>query len=122
MERIVKRFLKKKGGDYYSKHLSIVSTLLPTNLTSKEIEVLGTFMSLDKSIIEDDMFNSVARKKVMDKLNLSPAGLSNHLKSVVKKKVVEKNEITGKLKMRDILIPNGDKQGYKIILINEDTE
>ena len=120
MERIVKRFLKKKGKDYYSKHLSIVNTLLPTNLTAKEIEVLGTFMSLDKSIIEDDMFNSVARKKVMNQLGLSPAGLSNHLKSVVKKKVVDKNEITGKLKMKDILIPNKDKQGYKIILTNED--
>lgn len=33
------------GKDYYIRHLSIINPFLPVELTPKEREVLGTFMS-----------------------------------------------------------------------------
>lgn len=117
--KIIPRVLRLGQTDYYMKHLSIVNCLLPTNLTNKEIEVLSSFLSLDKVLIEDDMFNTEARKKVMKKLNLKPGGLGNHLKSMLDKKVLERNQYSNKLSIRDFLLPEEDKQGYQIKIIRE---
>lgn len=116
---IIQRLLKVDKRKYYSKHLSIVSCLLPTHLTNKEIEILACFMSLDKNIIEEDMFNTLARKKVMDELNLKPGGLGNHLKSMINKKVLDKNPITNKITLKDYLFPDDNNQGYKIMIKHE---
>lgn len=110
----IQQVLNLDKNNYYIKHLTIVSCLLPTNLTQKEIEVLANFMSLDKSLIEEDMFNTLARKKVMKELNLQPGGLGNHLSSMIDKKVLVKNEITKRISIRDFLIPKEPSQGYQI--------
>lgn len=99
---------------YYEKHLSIVSCLLPTNLTQKETEVLASFLSLDPIIIDEEVFNPISRKKVMEKMNLKPGGLSNYLKSMVDKKVLIKNPITKSLKIQPFLLPTEPIQGYQI--------
>lgn len=118
--KIIPRVLRLEQTEYYKKHLSIINCLLPTNLTNKEIEVLSSFLSLDKVLIEEDMFNTQARKKVMTKLNLKPGGLGNHLKSMIDKKVLERNEYSNKLSIRDFLLPEEDEQGYQIKIIKDE--
>lgn len=112
--KLIQQVLNLEQGDYYKKHLAIINCLLPTYLTDKEIEVLAAFMSLDKHITEDDMFNTVARKKVRASLELSPGGLGNHLKSMIRKKVIDKNEITNKLTIKGFIFPEEQTQGYQI--------
>lgn len=120
--KVIQRALTLNRFGYYSKNLEIISCLLPTHLSPKEIEVLASFLSLDRYIIEDDMFNTLARKKVMSSVGLSPAGLSNHLKSMIRKKVIDKNEITNKLTIKEFLLPKEDIQGYQIKLTNNEVE
>lgn len=103
--------------EYNKKHLEIVSTLLPTNLTNKEIEVLASFMAVEDAIKKQGMFNTLARKIVMKNLNLSAGGLGNHLKSMLEKKVLDKDEETGDISMKDFLIPQSPIQGYQIKII-----
>lgn len=103
--------------EYYKKHLSIISCLLPTKLTIKEIEVLSAFMSLDKGIIKDDMFNMLSRKLVKQKLGLSSASLSNYLRILLQKKVIDNKG--GILVMKSFLIPGDKNQGYQIKIYNE---
>lgn len=117
--KLIQKAFKLDKEEYNKKHLEIVSVLLPTNLTSKEIEVLASFMALDKAIKDEGMFNTLARKKVMEKLNLSAGGLGNHLRSMIDKKVIDKDETTGELKMKDFLIPQSPVQGYQIKLLKK---
>jgi hypothetical protein len=73
---------------------------------------------LDKSVIEEDMFNTLARKQVKAKLdNMSAGGLGNHLKSLITKKHLAKNEITGRITVNPAIIPGEPIQGYQIKLI-----
>lgn len=122
--QVITNVLKVEKYNYYVKHLEILNIILPEDkfpekLTNKEIEVLAGFMSQDKSLIEDDMFNGVVRKKVMSKVNLKPGGLGNHLKSMIDKNFLTKNEITKKIKLRSFLIPENNHQGYRIKLVKE---
>ena len=87
----------------------------PEPLSPKEIEVLAAFMSQDKSLIEEDMFNGVVRKKVMEKLSLKPGGLGNHLNKMIDKKFLTKNAITKKISPA-VIIPASNGQGYRIML------
>lgn len=116
--KLIQRVLKLERRSYFEKHLTIVNSLLPIGLTDKEIQVLSVFMSLDKSLIEDDMFNTLARKKVRETLTLSPGGLGNHLKSMIKKTVIDKHAITNKLTVKAYLIPEDKVQGYQIKIVN----
>ena len=115
----IQQVIKVEDRKYYEKHLSIVGVLLPTNLTKTEISVLACFMSLDKKIIEEDMFNPVSRKEVMKRLNLSPGGLSNHIGSMIDKKVLEQSEITKRIKIKEFLLPENNHQGYQIKLVKD---
>lgn len=112
--KIIRQSYTVGNNDYYKLHLSIINTILPVKLTEKEIDVLGKFMSLEKSLIEDEYFNSVTRKKVMDELNLKPGGLSNHLKSMIDKGFLSKNKITKKITIKPFLLPEEKTQGYQI--------
>lgn len=115
----IQQAFRLRGKAFYEKHLAIVSNLLPTNLTQKEIEVLACFLSLDKVIIEEDMFNTIARKKVMGELKLQAGGLGNHLKSMITKGVLVKHKITNKITIREFLLPQEPIQGYQIKLVKE---
>lgn len=118
----IQRLLKLDRMGYHVKHLTILNTILPMHLTEKEVEVLAAFMSLDSAIIKKDMFNTVARKEVREKLQQSPGGLGNHLKSMIAKGVIDKDEITKQLTVKEFLIPNPGVQYYKIKLENNERE
>lgn len=121
--KIISTVLKVEKRDYYIKHLEMLNIILPSSkfpekLTNKEIQVLAEFMSQDKNLIEEDMFNGVVRKKVMLQLNnMKPGGLGNHLKSMIEKKFLEKNEITKKIKLKSFLYPEDNHQGYRLKLV-----
>lgn len=120
--QVITNVLKVSKYDYYVKHLEILNiilpeTVFPDKLSSKEIEVLAAFMSQEKNLIEDDMFNGVVRKKVMDKLSQKPGGLSNHLKKMIEKKFLEKNDLTKRIVMKTFLYPADNHQGYRIKLV-----
>lgn len=117
--QVITKAIKVSSSDYYVKHLEILNVLLPIKLTSKETEVLAAFMDQEKELIEDDMFNGIVRKKVMNKLGLKPGGLGNHLKSMIEKGFLVKNEISKRIKVKPFLLPENNNQGYRIKLLKE---
>ena len=118
--KIIQRELKVNVETYYKLHLEIINSVIPVKMTDKEIEVLASFMSLDSSITEDDMFNSFARKKVKEKLNnMSAGGLGNHLKSLIDKGFLNKKEITNRISIKEFLIPEENNQGYQFKLVKQ---
>ena len=98
--------------EYCKSHLKIINHFLPAQITKKEIEVLGYFMSLSGDLIQQDRFGTQARKEIMNKLSISSGGLGNHLKSLQNKAFIYQD---GKLlKINKHLIPNkGKSQGYQ---------
>lgn len=117
--KVIQRVFELSQVEYYQTHLKIINTVLPLNITDKEIEVLSHFMVLPPEILKYDNFNSLARSRVKESLNLSDAGLSNHIKSLRNKKFVRAE---GKnLFIEKALIPDNSKQGYNLILKIKDT-
>lgn len=112
----IQQVLHLDNSEYFVKHLELVNCLLSIGLTKSEIKVLATFMSLDKALIEEDMFNTEARKRVRKELNLSYAGLSNYLDAFIDKKVAVKNDITKRIVIKDWIFPQDKMQGYQIKL------
>lgn len=120
--QVITNVLKVGKYDYCVKHLEMLNIILPEEqfpdkLSSKEIEVLAAFMSQEKNLIEEDMFNGVVRKKVMDKLSLKPGGLGNHLKKMIEKKFLTKNDLTKRILLKPFLYPADNHQGYRIKLV-----
>ena len=105
----------KAGEQYYIKHLTIINCIFPEAMamTDKEIRVLAAFMEIKGELVEDDRFNSIVRKKVMKKVGLSSAGISNYLKSLIKKNLLLKNEFSNRIKVQDFLVPQEDNQVYQ---------
>lgn len=121
VEKIQKGLVLSKE-EYYTKHLSIINPMFPQQLNRKEIEVLGAFLALDKAIVEDDYFNTLARKKVRTKLNLKPGGLSNYLRTMIEKDFLDKSDITGRITIKPYLIPNPIAQGYMFKILKQEDE
>jgi len=117
--KIISKKIKAEKEDYYYKHLSIINNLLPTTLSNKEIQVLSLFLSEDKNLIQEDMFNTLVRKRVMKKIGISDASLSNYLRTMIGKGFLTRNNITNKITVKDFLIPEDKVQGYQIQLISE---
>jgi DNA-binding MarR family transcriptional regulator len=117
--KVIQKIFNLINEDYYITHLRIINSLLPVRLSDKEIEVLAAFMSLDKSITEGNCFNSVARKKVQLLLNLSPAGLSNHLKSMLKKQFITENTVNNIITIKPFLLPEDTNQGYQFKIVKQ---
>ena len=119
--KVIQQVFNLDREKYFATHLSILNAILPAKLTDKELEVLSAFMSLDETITQENMFNSEARKRVMKKLNLQPAGLSNHLGAMITKGFLVKNDVTKLITIKQFLLPEKDGQGYqiKIYLRNE---
>ena len=117
--KIIQQAFKLEKQEYYTIHLNILNAILPVKLTDKELEVLSAFMELDKKIIEENYFNSIARKKVRKKLNLAPSGLSNHLREMIKKGFLIKNEITSIITIKSFLLPEENEQCYQFKIIKK---
>ena len=105
---------------YFIMHLNILNATIQIEskrLVNKEIEVLAAFMSLDKNITKDDMSNSLARNMVKESLdNMSAGGLSNHLRTLIAKGYLVKDDITNKITMIPAIIPDEPIQHYQIKL------
>ena len=117
--KVITKVLQVSKFDYYRKHLELLNVLLPEDkfperLSSKEIEVLAAFMSQDENLIEEDMFNGVVRKKVMERLSLKPGGLGNHLKKMIAKNYLTKSDITRKITLKSYMFPIDNNQGYRV--------
>lgn len=110
---IIKKSLLLSEDEYFTTHLSIINPMLPQKLTPKEIEVLGTFMSLKGDIAQVDRFGTSCRKIVKAKLNLSDGGLGNYIKSLKDKGfIVKSDEEVGVLKIPQFLFAEKSSQGY----------
>lgn len=116
--KVIQKELRVEPGQYYLIHLNIINSVFPTKLTEKEIEVLAGFMALDKTITGVDMFNTYARKLVKETLKgMSAGSLSNHLKSMIDKGFLVKDEITNRISVKEFLLPEDDWQGYQFRII-----
>lgn len=122
--QIISNIMKVDSFTYYVKYLEIVNAMMRRKLTHKEMEVLAAFMSQDKNLISEDMFNGVVRKKVMEKLGLKPGGLGNHLKVLIEKEFLVKNEVTKKITIKPYLVPEDNDQGFriKLVKVSDDTK
>lgn len=105
---------------YYEKHLSIINPMLTVQLTVKEIQVLASFLSVGKEMASDYRFNSVAKKHVRTALKLKPGGLSNYFRSMVNKKVLLKNEITGAYTIAPHVLPEEKQQAYTFLIVKDE--
>lgn len=101
-----KKLLRLEGIEFYKKHLQIVTSVTPLDLTDKEVDVLAHFMGAPKDIIEGDRFNTLVRKYVMKKVGLTTGGLGNYLKTLTDKGVILKSK-TRRLSINPSLMPEG---------------
>lgn len=109
--------------DYYETHLSLLNCLLPTRkdkpndgkLTPTEIKVLAAFMSIEGELAQY-RFETLGRKIVKEKLNLTSAGLSNYTGNMEKKGFLISTE--NSTTIWPILVPDQDEQMYMFKLIN----
>jgi hypothetical protein len=113
---VIKKALLLEEDKYFTTHLSIINPMLPKQLTPKEIEVLGTFMSLKGDIAQVDRFGTTCRKIVKTKLGLSDGGLGNYIKSLKDKGFIVKNE-EGIIEIPKILFAEKSSQGYMFKII-----
>lgn len=114
--RVIQKSLDLEPKEFYRVHLNIVNAILSNKISKKEVEILSSFMSLDKKIIEHDMFNKVSRRKVMKELKLSASCLSIHIKSMLAKKFLIKDDLTEKISIREHFLPEEFTQGYQFKL------
>ncbi len=117
MSNTIHKSLTLENDMYYIKHLQIINPVLPTSMTPKEIEVLGTFMGLKGEIAEEDRFGTFCRKKVKVKLNLSNGGLANYLRTLKDKGFIQVGE-DGQYTIPIVLTPSDIIQDYKFKIIN----
>jgi hypothetical protein len=103
--------------EYYLKYLTILNRLFQIPLKGKSIEVLACFLSLDKKITQDDMFNTLARQKVREKLGISYSNLSVQISSLINYGIIVKNPITERLSVNDKFLPGEPEHTFQIKLI-----
>jgi len=124
MNKPIRKVMTLETVPYYIQHLNIVNSMFPIKLVNKEIEVLAHFLALDSALVGDDRFNTEARKRVRQQFSpiLSAGGLGNYLRTMIEKRFLIKSEVTGKIKINPLVIPNTDEQIYLFKLIrNEQT-
>ena len=118
MKIIQKSILQLKGAEYYTYHLSIINPFLPVELTPKEREVLGTFMSFKGNLASRDRFGTSFRKEVKTMLSMSDGGLSNHISSLKSKGAI-KEDLNGSIQIASILLPEEKQQNYQFKIVQE---
>ena len=118
MKIIQKGIVWLKDAQYYIYHLSIINPFLPIELTPKEREVLGTFMSFKGDLAEKDRFGTTFRKEVKKMLSISDGGLSNHL-SALKSKGAIREELGSLIQIAAILLPEEKQQFYQFKIVKE---
>ena len=119
--KTIKKVLFVSSEEYFIKHLSIINSMLHVTLTPKEIEVLGTFMSLKGDIAEQDRFGTSCRKIVKERLSLSDGGIGNYIKALKEKGFIYTDE-NGRLKIYDVLLADENSQNYLFKIIENKNE
>lgn len=115
---IIKKIISVPREQYFIQHLSIINPMLPVKLTPKEIEVLGSFMSLKGDIVEEDRFGTTCRKIVKERLSLSDGGLGNYIKTLKDKGFIYvSNE--GNLTIQEVLLADENNQSYLFKIVEE---
>lgn len=115
---VIKKVISVSREDYYVAHLSIINPLLPVKMTPKEIEVLGTFMSITGEVAEHDRFGTTCKKIVKERLKLSDGGLGNYLKVLKEKGFIYTNE-AGILTVLEVLQADPITQNYLFKIVEE---
>lgn len=108
---------------YALKFLHITNIIIDdkySKLSGKEMEVLAGFLSLDKAITDDYVFNAVARNKVKAMLKISNQGLSFYLTGMIGKGALNRHDISGKISIAKFLIPNEAVTRFMIELSKTD--
>lgn len=118
MRIIQKAILQLKGAEYYIYHLSIINPFLPVELTPKEREVLGAFMSFKGDLADKDRFGTSFRKEVKAMLSMSDGGLSNHISSLKSKGAIQE-DLQGIMQIAPILLPEERQQNYQFKIVHE---
>lgn len=116
---IIKKIISVPREEYFIRHLAIINPMLPITLTPKEIEVLGSFMSLKGDIVEQDRFGTTCRKIVKERLNLSDGGIGNYIKALKEKGFIYMGE-DNKLKIQEVLLADENNQSYLFKIVEED--
>lgn len=112
MNDIIKKTLELENQEYYEKHLQVINAVLPEQMTSKEIEVLASFMALEGEIAEEDRFGTYCRKKVKSLKNLSNGGLANYIRILKEKGFIKVGE-NGEYEIPFFLFPQPTAQQYE---------
>lgn len=113
----IRKLLKLAPVDYFRKHLELINVFLPVSLAPREVDVLAEFLALEDAMVEDDRFNTIARKRVKTNLKMSDASLSNNLASMIKKKFLNRSDITNKITVNESILPGEKEQLYMFKLI-----
>lgn len=113
MSHPFRKALRLDKHSYYMKHLHIINHILPVQLTSKDIEVLACFMSLEGDLAKDPL-STTGRKIVMEKLNLKPGGLGNYIKKFRDNNFIIERD--GKEQILDKIVPDDKIQLYQFRL------
>ena len=115
---VIKKIISVPREQYFIQHLSIINPMLPVRLTPKEIEVLGSFMSLKGDIVEEDRFGTTCRKIVKERLNLSDGGLGNYIKALRDKGFIYTAD-SGNLTIQEVLLADENNQSYLFKIVEE---
>jgi DNA-binding MarR family transcriptional regulator len=118
MKIIQKAITSLEELDFNIAHLNIINFFLPVQLTPKEIEVLGAFMSLKGELVAKDRFGTTFRKEVKTSLKMSDGGLSNHLTSLKAKGAIKEN-LEGNLSIQEFLFPEENQQFYQFKIVKK---
>lgn len=110
--KIIQKSLVLGKVEYYEMHLNIINSLIPAPLANMEIKVLALFMSLEGDLVENDRFNTEARKFVREKLEISNSGLGNYLKTLKEKGAIVES-LSGNLEIVKLLLAEKDEQFYQ---------
>jgi len=112
--KVIQKGFELSKKEYYKTHLKIVNSIFPINITDKEIDILSEFLSIPNEIDNKNVFNSLARKRVVDILGLTKCGMSNHLKNMKNKGFLKKDG--EHLIIVPGILPDLNMQGYNFKL------
>ena len=111
-----KTFTFTERVDYIKLYIKILQAIDPGELmTSRELDVLATFLSFDGYVAQTARFSRSFRKEAMRQLNMSPAQLTNILKELTRKEVIREDQ-AGELYVDMSYIP-GSMEGMEISYI-----
>lgn len=115
MQSKIKRFTFLDKQSYIRLYIRIVEAISPLEvLTSREIDVLSTFLSFQGEVAEKSRFSGNFRKEAMEILDMRTAQMTNILKDLREKGIITKSE--GRDVVHPLYIPPAEGVELKLIL------